>query len=111
MWHELVLAGVGGKTIAEAQSNLSYTEFLSWYAYIKKNGPVSIQRRQEELAAWQSVLLSLMNGGKAEFEKLLLYRAVDALPDKDASINDVFTLLQAKAVKSPRKKKAVKTEK
>lgn len=52
-----------------------------------------------------------MNGGKAEFEKLLLYRAVDALPDKDASINDVFTLLQAKAVKSPRKKKSVKTEK
>jgi hypothetical protein len=38
VWCELVLNGIGGRTIEEAQRRVSYAEFLTWVEYRKKRG-------------------------------------------------------------------------
>lgn len=47
MWHELVLCGVGGRTIAEAQHRISYKEFLRWAEYRALRGSLHIGMRVE----------------------------------------------------------------
>nr|WP_080995474.1 hypothetical protein [Thiopseudomonas alkaliphila] len=61
MWHELVLNGVGGNTIAEAKSRISYPEFLAWLAYRDKRGSLNIGRRVEQAVGLLSKLLLDMN--------------------------------------------------
>lgn len=56
MWHELVLCGVGGRTIAEAQDRLSYSEFLRWAKYRAKRGSLNVGMRVERGAAQLSAL-------------------------------------------------------
>lgn len=98
------MAGIGGKTIAEARQTISYAEFINWWAYIKKHGVISPQRRQEELVAWQMFHLNSINGGKAELKTFLRYsQAVEA--DVEASAEDVFAVL--KSVAKPDKNKPV----
>jgi hypothetical protein len=46
-----VLNGVGGSTIQEAQSRVSYDEFQSWAAYRRKRGSFNIGMRIERGAA------------------------------------------------------------
>jgi len=41
VWCELVANGIGGRTIAEAQSVMSYREFLVWLAYRKRRGTLN----------------------------------------------------------------------
>lgn len=43
-----MLAGIGGRTIAEAQENLSYIEFMQWLEYRKRYGSLTIATRIEE---------------------------------------------------------------
>ena len=38
VWHELVLCGVGGKTVAEAKANLSYREAHDWFTFAQQRG-------------------------------------------------------------------------
>ena len=38
--HELVLAGVGGRTVEEARRNISWSEFQAWMLYREKHGPL-----------------------------------------------------------------------
>jgi len=47
LWCELVLNGIGGATIAEAQSTLSWEEFLVWGAYVAKRGSLNAGYRTE----------------------------------------------------------------
>lgn len=47
MWHELVLHGIGGRTIAEAKERLSYAEALDWYEYIARRGSLNWGTRLE----------------------------------------------------------------
>ena len=51
LWHELVLAGVGGRTIQEAQQRISYPEFMQWVKYRGRRGSLNIGRRVEESTA------------------------------------------------------------
>ena len=51
VWCELVLAGVGGKTIEEAKQRLSYDEFQLWVEYRKRHGPLWHGPRLEHGAA------------------------------------------------------------
>lgn len=44
-----MLAGVGGKTIAQAQANMSYKEAVQWQAYIAKYGSIAPQRISDHL--------------------------------------------------------------
>ena len=47
----MVLSGVGGRTIAEAQERLSFREFQAWQAYRAKRGSLHIGMRVERGAA------------------------------------------------------------
>lgn len=51
MWHELVLCGIGGCTIAEAKNRISYTEFLQWLAYRNLRGSLNLGMRIERGSA------------------------------------------------------------
>ena len=48
MWHELVLCGIGGRTIAEAQTRLSYEEFCRWASYRALRGLLNPGLRIED---------------------------------------------------------------
>lgn len=50
MWHELVLNGVGGRTVAEAQQRMSYTEFCRWLAYRRQRGSFNPGLRADRAA-------------------------------------------------------------
>ena len=66
MWHELVLNGVGGCTILEAQSRIGYAEFVSWVAYRRKRGSLNLGMRVERGSALLATLYAnskSKNGG------------------------------------------------
>ena len=42
-----MLHGIGGRTIAEAKERLTYDEFVSWAAYIRKRGTLHFGMRLE----------------------------------------------------------------
>lgn len=50
-WHENRLAGIGGKTIAEAKDRLSFDEVQSWLAFREKYGSLHLQTHIERAAA------------------------------------------------------------
>lgn len=50
------MCGIGGRTIAEAQSNLSYDEFVSWVMYRRKRGSLNLGLRIEEGSALLAML-------------------------------------------------------
>lgn len=50
------MAGVGGRTIAEAQERLSYSEFISWQKYRAKRGSLNLGMRVERGAALLATL-------------------------------------------------------
>lgn len=55
MWHELVLHGIGGRTIAEAKRTLSWVEAQQHLAYIRRRGSLNLGTRIEAgfaLLAW-----------------------------------------------------------
>ncbi|WP_109512778.1 phage tail assembly protein T [Pseudomonas ovata] len=66
MFHELVLNGVGGRTIAEAKATISYAELLDWVAYRDKHGSLNPMPRQEVSAAIIAHQINRSNGGKAD---------------------------------------------
>lgn len=51
IWHELVQAGIGGRTIAEAKSALTLPEFFSWCRYISKYGTLHMGMRVDRAVA------------------------------------------------------------
>ncbi|PCQ44887.1 phage tail protein, partial [Citrobacter freundii] len=54
MWCELVLNGIGGRTISEAQERLSFLEFQQWIQYRQKYGSLNPMMRTE----WGAALIS-----------------------------------------------------
>lgn len=57
-----MLAGVGGKTIAEAQSNLTVEEFLRWVEYRQLRGPLFLGPRLDSVAS----IIAASHGAKKE---------------------------------------------
>lgn len=69
-----MLAGIGGRTIAEAQERLSYTEFCRWMAYRRKRGSFNVGMRLEHGSALLATLYAnarSKNGG---------YKLTDFMP-------------------------------
>lgn len=85
-----MLNGVGGRTIAEAKSRMSYAEAIDWAAYIKQRGALNQGMRIEAGFALLAMMLSRVHGGKAEM--------ADFMPHFDkpepSSIQDVFNMLK-----------------
>lgn len=50
-WCELVLNGIGGRTIAEAKERISYLEYLQWIRFRNKRGSLNSGFRVELAAA------------------------------------------------------------
>lgn len=50
-WHELVSCGIGGRTVEEAKSNMSYSEFLDWCKYREYWGPLHLGMRIDKAVA------------------------------------------------------------
>lgn len=46
-----MLAGIGGRTVAEAKARVSCVEFQAWLDYREKHGPLDCARRIEHAAA------------------------------------------------------------
>lgn len=51
MWHELVLNGIGGCTIADAKDRVSYDEFREWVSYRALRGSFNQGLRSDRGAA------------------------------------------------------------
>lgn len=77
MWHELVLNGIGGRTIAEAQERISYPEFLQWVTYRRKRGTLNLGMRVEHGSALLAALYAnskSKNGG---------HKVIDFMPHQE----------------------------
>ncbi len=98
MWHQLVLHGVGGKTIAEAKENMTYGEYLDWCAYIKKRGSLDLGLRLEYGFALVSMLIQGARGVKTKMTDFMPHYEQE--PERHANIQEVFSMLK----KSARKK-------
>jgi len=64
VWHELVLNGIGGRTIAEAQESISAVEFAQWMMYRSKRGSLNVGLRAEAGAAMIASLTANLNRKK-----------------------------------------------
>lgn len=91
VWHELVLAGVGGRTVAEAKECLQYAEFLDWLTYRRMRGSLSMNNRMESGFALIASLISRACGGTASQSDFMPH--ADA---PDASIADVMAILSGR---------------
>ena len=86
-----MLAGVGGMTVAEAKSRMSYREAQQWASFIKQNGPINSTRRIEAMLAKVCWVIQRVQGGKMEAE--------DFMPDyskpepQEASIEQFAAIL------------------
>jgi hypothetical protein len=90
VWHELVLHGIGGRTIREAKERMTYAEALDWMEYIRKRGSLNVGQRVEAAVAVLATQVNRALGGKAEM--------MDFLPHWDApeaTIDDVAKLFGA----------------
>jgi hypothetical protein len=91
VWHELVLHGIGGRTITEAKRRMSMAEALQWVEYIRKRGSLNTGNRVEAAVAVLATIVNHALGGKAE--------VTDFMPHWDApeaSIDDLAKLFGAK---------------
>ena len=64
MWCELVINGIGGRTIAEAQEAMSLSEYRLWMKYRQKYGSLNAMMRIEWGAALISSMIANVNRGK-----------------------------------------------
>ena len=71
------MAGVGGRTIAQAKAALSWPEFHQWMAYRQKHGPLHLQQRVVDSAALVAVTTanSVPRKTAANFDDFVLYKA------------------------------------
>lgn len=73
----MVLCGIGGRTISEAQQRLSYREFLGWRKYRAKRGTLNLGMRVERGSALLATLYTnshSKNGG---------FKLYDFMPHED----------------------------
>jgi hypothetical protein len=66
VWHELVLHGIGGRTIREAKERMTYAEALDWMEYIRRRGSLNVGLRVEASAAVLATQINRALGGNAE---------------------------------------------
>jgi hypothetical protein len=100
LWHELVLHGIGGRTVAEAQARMSYAEALQWQAYRQKRGTLNDGLRIEvgfgQLLAM--VAQACGNKGVTAFDFM---PHVERPPQKVQTFEEIVAVLRSVA---PRKK-------
>ena len=81
MWHELVLHGIGGRTIAEAKERLTHDEFTSWVAYRRERGTLHVGMSLEAGFALIASMIARATGGTAEMRDFMPHVDDDVLED------------------------------
>ncbi|MCE8052275.1 hypothetical protein HOP61_13270 [Halomonas daqingensis] len=100
-----MLAGVGGKTIAEAKENLTTEEYYQWCEYRAITGPLVGSTRIEHHLAQLALIQARIGGDKnSKLVDFMLYEADwDSVgqPQEIVATNptEVFALLQSIAKK------------
>lgn len=85
----MVLAGVGGRTIAELADNLTYAEYLSWVKYRNKYGNLN---PNIQLARMTSFMANFRARESAfDWNDLLFYGI--SKPDTEPTIDNIFAAL------------------
>jgi len=72
------LCGIGGKTIAEAKENISYSELMQWIGYRQKRGSLHIGMRVEQSSAMIASLYA-----NAHSKKGVTWKINDFMPHAD----------------------------
>lgn len=93
-----MLNGVGGRTVAEAKERLSYVEANQWAAYLNQRGSINQGLRIEAGFALLAMILSRVNGGKAEVSDFMPH--FDKQEPEEASIEDVFSMFKKLSAQS-----------
>lgn len=93
-----MLNGVGGRTIAEAKARMSYVEARTWFAYIKKNGPLNVGRKLEATLEYHlaqvCTVVNRSQGGKAQMEDFMPSVRREKAEAIEATPQNVFALFQ-----------------
>jgi hypothetical protein len=83
-----VLSGIGGKTVAEAQENVSYHEFRRWMEFRHLRGPLHFGTRIDRAAARMMTLYINANRSKGttpvSWWDFLVYEEEPAVSLEDA---------------------------
>lgn len=87
-----MLAGVGGRTIAEAKARVSYDEALKWFDYLERNGTVSLGARIERGFAMLATVINNAHGGKAKMKDFMIFTKQE---DDEMTIESAFLVLKA----------------
>lgn len=85
MWHELVLHGIGGRTIAEAQQRISEHEFRHWQAYIRRHGTLHQGPRLEHAAA---LICHTLTASRIPYDDFLPRREVDPVAELEKAMKE-----------------------
>jgi len=85
MWHELVLHGIGGRTVLETKNRLTYAEAMDWYVYLRRRGSLNLGNRLEHGFAMLATVLTRIHGGEVEMEAFMPYESALAQAEEDAN--------------------------
>lgn len=87
------MAGIGGKTIAQAKHNLSYVEVQKWKAYRDLTGSFNLGTRIEQGVALLATCIVNGNGGKTDISDFIPDRGGREIPE--AKPEDLLALLNS----------------
>jgi len=82
-----VLCGIGGRTIAEAQARISFSEFQSWAAFRKLRGSLHIGMRVEYGFAQ---LLTMYANSKSKHGGYRLENFMPHMPEMPISLEEAM---------------------
>lgn len=91
-----MLAGIGGKTVAEAKANLSYREAQEWFLFLKQRGGIN---HTERLLATLCTQINRLAGGDADIGDFLpSLKVTRPAIEHDAGIGEVMNVLSMVAM-------------
>lgn len=87
----MVLNGIGGKSIAEAQNNLTLSEVMIWAAYRSERGGFNIGRRVEQATGNLMAHYTRYHSKDPESVNALAFMPhEDYVPDDELSLEEYF---------------------
>lgn len=91
-----MLAGVGGRTVEEAQERMTYVEYIAWAEYAKKHGSFNLGVRIEDGFALLASVLAQLKGKRLTPDHFKPKRE-KIEEQQQPDIMAVFNMLKAKA--------------
>ena len=90
-----MLAGIGGRTIEEAQWRMSYWEAKRWALYLEKRGSLNVGMRLEMGFALLAAMINHALGGKAKPQDFMPH--VGEVESPEATAEDIMKILTGAA--------------